>query len=155
MDKEIISKSPKFSVQIKQSAKGKYYLGSLKVNAESQNELEELLDTMLPKVIGRIKELNNPKKKKKKSTNEEIVLNDFDKEIYGKLKELRIKIAKDKNIPAFRIFHDDTLKRIAFKKPENREEMLNIKGIGKTKFKNYGKKFLDYLHVILSETSEK
>jgi superfamily II DNA helicase RecQ len=152
MEKEIISKSPKFSVQIKQSAKGKYYLGSFKINAESENELEELLDTMLPRVISRIRKLNSPKKKKKSKKNK-IVLTDEDKAIYRKLKSLRNKIARDKDIPAYLVFQNDTLKLIALSKPENKEMMLNIRGVGEKNFKSYGKQFIDYLHILLEESS--
>lgn len=48
------NKTPRFSAEIKQSAKGKYYLGSLKVNADTVPEMEKLIDSALSSLIYKI-----------------------------------------------------------------------------------------------------
>ena len=64
------------------------------------------------------------------------------------MREARAGLAKSRRIPAYKVFHDATLKEMAMKRPSNLEELLEINGIGEVKLKKYGKKFLA---VILKE----
>lgn len=64
-------------------------------------------------------------------------------ELLGILKQVRLKIAKSKNLPAFCIFYDKTLVEMVNKRPKTKEEMLKIYGIKETKFNQYGQVFLD------------
>jgi ATP-dependent DNA helicase RecQ len=41
------------------------------------------------------------------------------------------------------VFGDKTLVELARRLPQNREEMLDIHGIGEVKFERYGEKFLE------------
>jgi ATP-dependent DNA helicase RecQ len=59
------------------------------------------------------------------------------------LKALRLKIAKEKNLPAYTIFHDISLIQMSQNKPYNQTDMLKINGVGTTKFEKYGKLFID------------
>jgi ATP-dependent DNA helicase RecQ len=59
------------------------------------------------------------------------------------LKALRLKIAKEKNLPAYTIFHDISLIQMSQTKPYNQTDMLKIDGVGTTKFEKYGKLFID------------
>lgn len=70
---------------------------------------------------------------------------DYDEEVYGKLKELRMRIASVKNIPPYIIFSDKTLKDLSIKLPQNKNEMLEVHGIGDVKFERYGEEFLTLL----------
>jgi len=67
---------------------------------------------------------------------------DYDAEMYDKLRELRREIASEKGIPPYIVFSDKTLKDLSVKQPENKEEMLEIHGIGEVKFERYGEAFL-------------
>jgi len=70
---------------------------------------------------------------------------DYDAEIFDSLKKLRSKIATAKGIPPYIVFSDKTLKDLSNKLPQNKEEMLEVHGIGEVKFERYGKKFLEVL----------
>ena len=59
------------------------------------------------------------------------------------LKALRLKIAQEKNLPAYTIFHDISLIQMSQTKPYNQTDMLKINGVGTTKFEKYGKLFID------------
>ncbi len=61
---------------------------------------------------------------------------------FDHLRALRAQIAKEARKPAYIIFGDKTLKEMANTLPVNKEEMLNINGVGETKFKKYGEQFL-------------
>jgi ATP-dependent DNA helicase RecQ len=68
---------------------------------------------------------------------------DYDAELYDKLRDLRTQIASKKGIPPYIVFSDKTLKDLSSKVPQNKEEMLAVHGIGEVKFERYGKAFLE------------
>ncbi len=70
---------------------------------------------------------------------------DYDVEIYDKLRELRTQIANEKGIPPYIVFSDKTLKDLSNKQPQSKEEMLKVHGIGEVKFERYGEAFLSLL----------
>ena len=70
---------------------------------------------------------------------------DYDAEVYDKLRDLRTRIASENGIPPYIVFSDKTLKDLSAKKPRSKEEMLEVHGIGEVKFERYGKTFLDIL----------
>ena len=63
-------------------------------------------------------------------------------DIFVQLKKLRLKIAREKDIPAFVVFSDRTLIEMANLKPKTKEEMLRVNGVGPYKIELYGKAFL-------------
>ena len=71
---------------------------------------------------------------------------DYDVEVYDKLRELRTQIASQKGIPPYIVFSDKTLKDLSVKLPQNKEDMLEVHGIGEVKFERYGKVFLEILN---------
>jgi len=88
-----------------------------------------------------------PKTDKNKSstrtTTQTIFENENDQELFINLKALRLKIAKENNIPPYVVFHDKTLADIITLKPSNLNAMANIPGIGQSKLDKYGQTFLD------------
>jgi len=70
---------------------------------------------------------------------------DYDVDIYDKLRDLRTQIASEKGIPPYIVFSDKTLKDLSNKQPQDKEEMLAVHGIGEVKFERYGKEFLEVL----------
>jgi ATP-dependent DNA helicase RecQ len=70
---------------------------------------------------------------------------DYDVDIYDKLRELRTQIATQKGIPPYIVFSDKTLKDLSNKQPQNKVEMLEVHGIGEVKFERYGEAFLGVL----------
>jgi len=70
------------------------------------------------------------------------VSEEYDTDIFDRLRDLRAEIAASKGIPPYIVFSDKTLKDLSMKLPENREEMLEIHGIGEVKYERYGEQFL-------------
>ncbi|MBP2028608.1 ATP-dependent DNA helicase RecQ [Acetoanaerobium pronyense] len=70
---------------------------------------------------------------------------DFDIELFEKLKQYRYKIAQEKGLPPYVIFHDIALKEMAAYLPVNKESFLEIKGVGDKKYENYGEGFIDII----------
>jgi ATP-dependent DNA helicase RecQ len=71
--------------------------------------------------------------------------------LFAMLKDLRKKIAKQKNIPPFVIFQDPSLEDMAIQYPINMDEMQNIIGVGAGKAARYGKEFVDLIQKYVAE----
>ena len=69
-------------------------------------------------------------------------LNTKDTELLSRLKALRMDFAKQLGKPAFVVFSDATLNDMVLKKPKTREEMLDVSGVGPSKFDRFGEAFL-------------
>jgi ATP-dependent DNA helicase RecQ len=54
------------------------------------------------------------------------------------LRELRARLAREQNVPAYVIFHDATLRAIAAARPRTRAELADIAGVGERKLDRYG-----------------
>lgn len=77
-----------------------------------------------------------------RKVNESVTFDYFEDPLFETLNTLRKEIAQKEGVPPYIIFSDLTLMEMAEKKPQNRWEMLKIRGIGNQKFKNYGDLFL-------------
>lgn len=66
-------------------------------------------------------------------------------DVFERLRELRLSMAGDQGVPPYVIFHDATLMEMATQMPRNRQQMLEISGVGEKKFERYGEPFLDLI----------
>ncbi len=74
-----------------------------------------------------------------------------DEELLHILKDLRKKIAKQKNLPPFVIFQDPSLEDMAIQYPITLEELQNIIGVGSGKAQRYGKEFIEIIKAYVEE----
>jgi ATP-dependent DNA helicase RecQ len=74
-----------------------------------------------------------------------------DVELFNILKDLRKKISKNKNLPPFVIFQDNSLEDMAIQYPIVMEELQNIVGVGAGKAQRYGKEFLELIKTYVEE----
>lgn len=74
---------------------------------------------------------------------EKILLNPEDHALFENLKALRLKLAKEQNLPPYVIFHDKTLIAMAAQRPLYRDSLAQIPGVGQSKLDKYGAIFLD------------
>lgn len=66
----------------------------------------------------------------------------YDEELFEKLRTLRTDLSRKKGVPPFIIFPDVSLKEMSLNYPKNKEEFLEIKGVGLKKYDSYGEQFL-------------
>lgn len=66
----------------------------------------------------------------------------IDESLYEMLKIFRTKVASEKQIPAYCVFDNKTLERIAHEKPLNSDDLIKIKGIGMSKLELYGEEII-------------
>jgi len=65
-----------------------------------------------------------------------------DRPLFEALRERRLALAREQNVPPFVIFHDKTLADMARRKPRDEAALLAISGIGEAKLQRYGAAFL-------------
>jgi ATP-dependent DNA helicase RecQ len=63
--------------------------------------------------------------------------------LFRALRDLRARLAKEQNVPAYVIFHDSTLREIAERRPDSLPELGRIGGIGGAKLARYGEEVLE------------
>lgn len=67
-------------------------------------------------------------------------------DLFSSLKDLRNKIAKEKNIPSYIVFNDKSLNDMCTLMPRNNSEFLLVYGVGQSKLENYGADFLKIIN---------
>lgn len=81
-------------------------------------------------------------------------LDNENKALFDRLRELRFKIAKEKGLPAYLLFTNKSLEEMAERKPVTEAEFLDINGVGSVKLEAYGKEFLAEIKSYLEEKGE-
>ena len=69
-------------------------------------------------------------------------LDGADAELFVRLRELRMEIARAEAIPPYRVFSDKTLCDMCVRRPRNDGEFLAVNGVGQKKLEQYGGRFL-------------
>ncbi len=68
-----------------------------------------------------------------------------DLHLFRALRDLRARLAKEQNVPAYVIFHDSTLRNIAERRPDSLGELAQVGGIGGAKLERYGSDVLEVI----------
>lgn len=71
--------------------------------------------------------------------------------LYDMLKDLRRQVAKEKNLPPFVIFLENSLQDMAISYPTSMDELGRIQGVSKGKAMRYGRKFIDLIEKYVTE----
>jgi len=75
----------------------------------------------------------------------------FDQELFNILRNLRKKVAKERNIPPYVVFQDPSLEDMAINYPCNENELKNIIGVGIGKALKFGKIFIETIKTYVEE----
>ncbi len=70
-------------------------------------------------------------------------LSEAETALFGRLKELRLDLAKERGVPAYVVFSDRSLADMARRRPQNAIEFAEINGVGAAKLKDFAAPFLD------------
>ncbi len=76
---------------------------------------------------------------------------DFDEELFEKLRHLRTKIARDRELPPYVIFHDKTLRQMAAILPTTPDILGSISGVGQNKINDFGDDFMNVIKAFCAE----
>jgi ATP-dependent DNA helicase RecQ len=67
---------------------------------------------------------------------------DVDRDLFERLRAVRLEIARARGVPPYVIFHDATLREMARLRPSSIDELLSVKGVGARKADDLGETFL-------------
>ena len=69
-----------------------------------------------------------------------------DRDLFERLRALRLEIARERGVPPYVIFHDATLRDMARLRPQSLSALLGVKGVGARKADDLGDRFLAAIH---------
>lgn len=98
-----------------------------------------------------VNHIEEDKKKIKENTLKIFDKEDYDESLFNHLKKVRLKLAKDRNIPPFIVFNDAALMDMAKKKPKTESQFVEIKGVGEKKLIQYGDIFIAEINEFVSK----
>ena len=67
---------------------------------------------------------------------------DVDRDLFERLRALRLDIARSRGVPPYVIFHDTTLREMARLKPKSISALLDVRGVGARKAEDLGEAFV-------------
>ena len=67
---------------------------------------------------------------------------DVDRDLFERLRAVRLEIARERGVPPYVIFHDTTLRDMARLKPDTIEALRHVRGVGERKAADLGERFL-------------
>jgi ATP-dependent DNA helicase RecQ len=73
-----------------------------------------------------------------------------DEALFSRLRELRKRLADDRDVPAYIVFSDVALRQMARYYPANEREFARISGVGEKKLREFGAAFLEVITAHLS-----
>lgn len=76
-----------------------------------------------------------------------------DNDLFEILRALRHEIAIAEKVPPYIIFGDTTLKDLSSRMPINKEQMLDISGVGEKKFEKYGDIFIEKIEKYIADNN--
>jgi ATP-dependent DNA helicase RecQ len=68
---------------------------------------------------------------------------DVDRDLFERLRTVRLDIARARGVPPYVIFHDATLREMARLRPTSINALLGVKGVGARKADDLGETFLN------------
>ena len=127
----------------------------LKAGPKAREVAEDRLPVSLrlPKEQPREKENKTVKTAAKNRKSD--ILNSRGLNLFDKLRELRLAIAREEGVPPYLVFSDKTLVDLCVKLPFSREEMLTVNGVGEHKYKKYGVRFQEAISDYMGGKKEK
>ena len=75
-------------------------------------------------------------------TKKSVVNEQYDLNLFEKLRKLRFEIAQEESVPPYIVFGDQTLKAMCQHLPKTKVEMLEINGVGEVKYEKYAERFI-------------
>lgn len=119
----------------------KYIISTSKMNDEDRNvELEDKKQSIVE-----MQEKEIEKKAGIKVSHEENVPIS-EEELYKELKQYRYNKSREEKSKTYFVFTNESLEQIVSQKPKNREELMEIKGLGSVKCDKYG---IDIINIVM------
>jgi ATP-dependent DNA helicase RecQ len=89
------------------------------------------------------RELKPPSSKRKRSTLRDSFTVAIDSDLFDVLRDIRLRLARERGVPPYVIFHDTTLRDMVVRRPKTLDDLHEIYGVGVKKAADFGDAFLD------------
>ena len=89
--------------------------------------------------------------KKRKKAAQLAGLNELGAALFEKLRSVRTELAADKSVPPYIICSDKTLKDMCAKLPRDKEQLVDVYGMGEQKIQNYGEAFVTAVNSFVAD----
>ena len=89
--------------------------------------------------------------KKRKKAAQLAGLNELGAALFEKLRSVRTELAAEKSVPPYIICSDKTLKDMCAKLPRDKEQLVDVYGMGEQKIQNYGEAFVTAVNSFVAE----
>jgi ATP-dependent DNA helicase RecQ len=89
------------------------------------------------------REIQPPKSRKGTRGRPSEHLADVDQELFDALRDVRLRLARERGVPPYVIFHDTTLRDMVQRRPRTLDDLHGIYGVGAKKAADFGDAFLD------------
>ena len=89
--------------------------------------------------------------KKRKKAAQLAGLNELGAALFEKLRSVRTELAAEKSVPPYIICSDKTLKDICAKLPRDKEQLVDVYGMGEQKIQNYGEAFVTAVNSFVAD----
>ena len=109
----------------------------------------ELLRTRTAVTLAKPRAVVKPKRDRKTRTRRGDY--DYDEILFERLRELRKKLADERDVPAYVVFGDTTLREMARYYPESPTQLSGITGVGEKKLNEFGDVFANAIHSYVRE----
>ena len=76
---------------------------------------------------------------------------DYDVTLFDRLREVRLELARQADVPAFVVFSDAALREMAIYYPQTRDSFARMQGVGAAKLERYGEAFLAAIRAYCGE----
>jgi ATP-dependent DNA helicase RecQ len=67
----------------------------------------------------------------------------IDSDLFERLRDVRLRLARERGVPPYVIFHDTTLRDMVERRPRTVEDLHQVYGVGAKKANDFGDAFLD------------
>ena len=129
--------------------------GLLRVSADAAQRLQAGQRVILKKVKQEAEKASTARKESAAKMRRSDILNSKGLELFEILRLLRTQIAREESMPPYIIFSDRTLVDLCVKAPLQKEEMMQVSGVGEHKFARYGERFLEQIRAFTGGIREK
>ena len=103
---------------------------------------DEIMEGREQIIVRKLKKTHSAQKTHR-HTHASDALNGRGTELFEILRGLRTELAKEAGVPPYMIFSDKTLTDMCIRQPVNREEMLEVSGVGENKYERFGEQFME------------
>jgi ATP-dependent DNA helicase RecQ len=84
-----------------------------------------------------------PSRRRARSALRETFTSGANSELFDHLRSVRLRLAKERGVPPYVIFHDTTLREMAERRPNTFDQLRAVYGVGARKAQDFGDVFLD------------